>query len=103
MVSLRDFVASVHISGWKANLTVYGTQKSRLVRVRGTEAMRALATVCNVVTAVLLPLAFPLAVLGQEAAATSVNQIDEIIVTAEKWEQSAATVGMPIIAATGDV
>jgi hypothetical protein len=64
--------------------------------------MRALATVCNVVTAVLLALAIAAAALGQQAAATSVNQIDEIIVSAEKWEQSADTVGMPIIAAAQD-
>src|SRR6202041_3160383 len=64
--------------------------------------MRALATVCNVFTAVLLAPAIPTAALGQQGAATSVIQIDEIIVTAEKWEQSANTVGMPIIAATGD-
>ena len=64
--------------------------------------MRALATVCNVFTAVLLAPAIPTAALGQQGAATSVIQIDEVIVTAEKWEQSADTVGMPIIAATGD-
>src|ERR1700722_7652948 len=64
--------------------------------------MRALATVCNVFTAVLLAPAIPTAALGQQGAATSVIQIDEPIVPAEKWEQSADTVGIPIIAATGD-
>jgi iron complex outermembrane recepter protein len=64
--------------------------------------MRTLATRCNVATAVLLALAIPATALGQQAAATSAYQLDEIIVTAEKWEQSADTVGMPVIAATQD-
>lgn len=50
----------------------------------------------------LLALAMPATALGQEAATTPAGLIDEIIVTAQKWEQSANTVGMSISAATGD-
>ena len=66
--------------------------------------MRRPASVRTVVAATaLLSLALTTAALAQEGAAPSASQIDEIIVTAEKWEQSANTVGMSIIAATGDV
>ena len=51
----------------------------------------------------LLALPLTTAAVAQDSILQSVGQIDEIIVTAEKWEQSANTVGMPIIAATGDV
>lgn len=51
----------------------------------------------------LLLFVTPAAALGQEAAAPSVGAIDEIIVTAQKWEQSANTVGMAITAATDEV
>ncbi|MGO9932815.1 MAG: TonB-dependent receptor [Steroidobacteraceae bacterium] len=51
----------------------------------------------------LLSLALTTAALAQESAAPSVGQIDEIIVTAEKWEQSANTVGMSITTATGEM
>src|ERR1044072_7823152 len=50
---------------------------------------------------ILLALAAPATALAQETAATS-GVIDEIIVTAQKWEQSANTVGMAISAATGE-
>jgi iron complex outermembrane recepter protein len=56
----------------------------------------------HVITTAVLALVIPTAVLGQEAARTSAGQIDEILVTAQKWEQSANTVGMSITAATGD-
>jgi iron complex outermembrane recepter protein len=49
----------------------------------------------------LLALAAPATALAQETAATS-GVIDEIIVTAQKWEQSANTIGMSISAATGE-
>ncbi len=66
--------------------------------------MRRPASVRTVVAATaLLSLALTTAALAQEGAAPSASQIDEIMVTAEKWEQSANTVGMSIIAATGDV
>ncbi len=52
---------------------------------------------------VLLTLAVPAAALGQEGASTQSGIIDEIIVTAQKWEQSANTVGMSISAATGEM
>jgi iron complex outermembrane receptor protein len=52
---------------------------------------------------VLLAFAVPATALGQEGAAIPAGVIDEIIVTAQKWEQSANTVGMSISAATGDV
>jgi outer membrane receptor protein involved in Fe transport len=55
-----------------------------------------------VAAAALLALAKPTAALGQEAATPSEHQLAEIIVTAEKWEQSANTVGMSIIAASGE-
>jgi iron complex outermembrane receptor protein len=72
-------------------------------RVIHTAVVRTSTPVCNVATTALLALAIPTVALGQEAAETSVGQIAEIIVTAEKQAQSANTVGMPIIAATGEV
>lgn len=51
----------------------------------------------------LLALAMPATALGQQAAATSTGLIEEIIVTAQKWEQSANTIGMAITATTGEV
>src|ERR1041384_3659699 len=51
---------------------------------------------------VLLALAMPATALGQEGAAIPAGVIDEIVVTAQKWEQSANTVGMPISAAPGE-
>ncbi len=53
-------------------------------------------------TACLLALSIPTAALGQGAATSSAGPIEEIIVTAQKREQSANTVGMSITAATGD-
>ena len=47
----------------------------------------------------LLVLAMPTTSLGQ---GTVSDRIEEITVTAQKWEQSADTVGMPITAATGE-
>lgn len=52
---------------------------------------------------VVLALALNSAALAQEGAAPSAGQIEPINVTAEKWEQPANTVGMPITAVTGDV
>lgn len=51
----------------------------------------------------LLEISLTTAVLAQAGAAPSADQLNEIIVTAEKQEQSANTVGMPIVAATGEV
>jgi iron complex outermembrane recepter protein len=66
--------------------------------------MHTSASVRTVVTAtVLLPFALTSAALASEGVSSSAGQIDEIIVTAEKWEQSANTVGMPITAVSGDV
>jgi iron complex outermembrane receptor protein len=53
-------------------------------------------------SALLVALALPTAVLAQEPD-TSARHLEEIIVTAQKWEQSANTVGMSITAASGDV
>ncbi len=53
--------------------------------------------------ALTLALALPTVATGQDAASASAGQIEEIVVTAQKREQSANTVGMPIIAATGDL
>jgi|HubBroStandDraft_6_1064221.scaffolds.fasta_scaffold09546_3 iron complex outermembrane receptor protein len=64
--------------------------------------MATRATMSIVIAAVLLALAFPMETLGQQVGATAVNETDEVIVTAEKWEQSADTVGMPIVAASQD-
>jgi phenylacetate-coenzyme A ligase PaaK-like adenylate-forming protein len=41
--------------------------------------------------------------LAQEGTAPSASQIEEIIVTAERWEQAASTIGMSITTATDDV
>jgi len=51
----------------------------------------------------LLAIARTTSALAQEGAVPSADHLDEIIVTAEKQEQSASTVGMPIVAATGTV
>jgi iron complex outermembrane receptor protein len=50
----------------------------------------------------LLTLAMPMAVHAEETASLPAQQLEEIIVTAQKWEQSASTVGMSITAATGE-
>jgi hypothetical protein len=41
--------------------------------------------------------------LAQEGTALSASQVEEIIVTAEKWEQAASTIGMSITTATDDM
>lgn len=64
--------------------------------------MRTSAMWTATVEVALLALAMPTATLGQNAAATSAGQLEEIIVTAQKWEQSANTVGISITVATGD-
>lgn len=51
----------------------------------------------------LAALAVPAAALGQGTAVRSADCLEEIIVTAQKWEQSANTVGMSITAVTGEV
>jgi outer membrane receptor protein involved in Fe transport len=53
-------------------------------------------------TASLLAFAAPTAALGQGADAGPAGPIEEIVVTAQKREQSVNTVGMSIAAATGD-
>ncbi len=53
--------------------------------------------------ALTLAFALPTVALGQEAAPASSGQVEEIVVTAQKREQSANTVGMPITAATGEL
>jgi outer membrane receptor protein involved in Fe transport len=66
--------------------------------------MRTSASARTIVTAtILLPVALATAALAQEAAAPSSGQLDEVIVTAEKWQQSANTVGMSITTATGEM
>lgn len=50
----------------------------------------------------LLTLALPIATHGQEAAPGSPRPLEEIIVTAQKWEQAANAVGMSITAATDE-
>ncbi len=77
-------------------------QRKRVLCPASATAMHtATALRTKAIEASLLALAIPTA-LGQEAAATSAGEIEQIIVTAAKWEQSADTVGMPINAATGD-
>ena len=41
--------------------------------------------------------------LAQEGTAPSASQVEEIIVTAEKWERAASTIGMSITTATDDM
>lgn len=62
----------------------------------------AAAAWTKVTHALLLAFAIPTAALGQAGAATTSGLIHEIIVTAQKWEQSADTVGMAITAVTGE-
>src|SRR3984893_13981500 len=66
------------------------------------DAMSAatMQTSTDVWTQALLILAMPTASLGQQIVS---DRIDEITVTAQKWEQSANTVGMSITAATAAV
>jgi hypothetical protein len=56
-----------------------------------------------VAAAVLLPIVLITSARALEGTAPSTDQLDEIIVTAEKQEQSASTVGMPIVAVTAEV
>jgi hypothetical protein len=65
--------------------------------------MRTAAVWTRTSKASLLALVVPTAAPGREAAATSARYLEEIIVTAQKWEQSANTVGMSITAATDEV
>ncbi|HEY5757582.1 MAG TPA: TonB-dependent receptor [Steroidobacter sp.] len=55
----------------------------------------------NASVSCLLALVIPAAAMGEEVAAS--NQVAEIIVTAQKWAQSANTVGMPMTVATSEV
>jgi iron complex outermembrane recepter protein len=50
----------------------------------------------------VLALGLPTATLAQQIPASSAGQLEEVTVTAEKWEQPANTVGMSITAATGN-
>ena len=78
--------------------------KQQLIDPTDAVVVHPSASVWTVVAATaLLSLALTTAALAQESAAPSVGQIDEIIVTAEKWEQSANTVGMSITTATGEM
>ena len=78
-------------------------RKSSLSDPRDAVITNISARVWIVVATVMLPaLLMPMASLAQEAP-LSTGQIKEIVVTAEKWEQSANTVGMSITAATGEV
>ena len=65
--------------------------------------MRRSATWTKTAEASLLALALPASVLAQNAAALSGDQVEQIVVTAQKTEQAANTVGISITAATGDV
>ena len=56
----------------------------------------------NVANAWLPLLGLPMATLGQEVPLSPAQSLEEIIVTAQKWEQSASSVGMSITAATGE-
>ena len=67
-------------------------------------SLRKSASLWTVVAAaVLLAIVLITSARALEGAAPSTDQLDEIIVTAEKQEQSASTVGMPIVAVTGEV
>ena len=66
-------------------------------------SLRTSASLWTVVAAVMLEIALITAASAQGGAVPSADQLEEIIVTAEKQEQSASTVGMPIVAATGEV
>ena len=66
-------------------------------------SLRTSASLWTVVAAAMLKSALITAASAQGGAVPSADQLDEIIVTAEKQEQSASTVGMPIVAATGEV
>ena len=94
---------SWHLISDVIHLFAQTASKSPFIDPADAAVMHTSASVRTVVAATaLLPLALTTAALAQEAATTSAGQIDEIIVTAEKWEQSANTVGMSITAATGD-
>ena len=59
--------------------------------------------IATIATGSLLALALPAVAPAQQTAPASAGPIEEIIVTAQKREQSANTVGMAITAATGDI
>ena len=70
--------------------------------VAGGLCRRALALSTGAVKVLAPALAMPLAAAGEPATSPE-SYLEEIIVTAQKWEQSANTVGMSITAARGDV
>src|SRR5262245_356158 len=65
--------------------------------------MRRSSAWAKTAKASLLALAIPSAAHAQDAATTSADQVEEIVVTAFKREQSVNTVGISITAATGEV
>ena len=77
--------------------------KQRLIDSADAVVVRTSASLWILIAAAM-PLAISLSTgaLAQEGAAPSADQLDEIIVTAQKQAQSANTVGMPIVAATGE-
>lgn len=56
---------------------------------------------CIIAATVPVALGVSTAALAQVSPPASAGPLEEVIVTAEKWEQSANTVGMPITAASG--
>src|SRR5215510_1732422 len=65
--------------------------------------MRASSGWASVAKASLLALAIPSVAQAQETPATAEGQVEEVIVTALKREQSANTIGLSLTTATGEV
>src|SRR5262249_41388908 len=86
-----------------ANLLQRGrSEAGSTVRFTSREGSVSTSVARSIASSLLLALALSRAVLAQEPN-TSARHLEEIIVTAQKWEQSANTVGMSITAASGDV
>jgi iron complex outermembrane recepter protein len=81
----------------------HSASKQRLIDSADAVVVRT-STSLWILIAAAMPLVIFLSTgaLAQEGAAPSADQLDEIIVTAQKQAQSANTVGMPIVAATGE-
>jgi outer membrane receptor protein involved in Fe transport len=100
---LANFLSSFAVATAAIKLPRYTTATNAVCSYNVLMSQTASTQRTKVAHAWLLALALPTAALGQEGGATTSGPIHEIIVTAQKWEQSADTVGMAITAVTGEV
>ena len=88
---------------WRARRPIFASAVTTCafsIRQLVSRAVRTLALVRR--DACLLVLILPAATFGQQATTSSTGQLNEVLVTAEKWQQPANEVGMPLTTATAD-